>query len=119
MNLEEEKATKTGVKQARKLYNTENQDLLNYLMLLRYGTNTPHEGCSPILNIKSVSEVSGIKYSTVRGLLKHGVSLLSQHKTAKLKLKTKLQQNHLEYLANPSILTSWASLTIKQRVSVF
>jgi hypothetical protein len=37
----------------------------------------PIEKQKPVLNLKSVSEVSGIKYSTVRGLLKLGINLLT------------------------------------------
>ena len=82
MNLEEVKATKHRLNRPRKTYRTENQVLLNYLLLLRYGTETPVEGQKPILNIKAVSEVSNIKYSTVRGLLKLGINLLRQDKVA-------------------------------------
>jgi len=78
MNFEEDSQKKNRLNRPRKPYRTENQGLLNYLLLLRYGTETPLEGQKPILNIKSVSEVSDIKYSTVRGLLKLGINLLAQ-----------------------------------------
>lgn len=77
MNLEEVKAPKYSLNQPLKTHRTHNQALINYLLLLRYGTERPLQGQKPILNIKSVSEVSRIKYSTVRGLLKLGTNLLA------------------------------------------
>jgi hypothetical protein len=82
MNFEEVKAPKYSINRPQKVHRTHIQVLINYLLLLRYGTETPIEGQNPILNIKSVSEVCRIKYSTVRGLLKLGLSLLTKHMVA-------------------------------------
>ncbi len=52
---------------------SENQQLIDYLLLLRYGGNQNIILDRPIINILDVAKVSGIKYSTVRGLLRLGV----------------------------------------------
>ena len=50
----------------KKLPKSQDQDFINYLLLLRFGrTNNLHK-CKPILNFKSISAITKLSLSYVR-----------------------------------------------------
>ena len=52
---------------------TENQKLIDYLSLLRFGTYDIGEASIPILNFASISKIMRKPISTVRDLIKLGI----------------------------------------------
>ena len=51
--------------------------LLSYLLLLRYGTLTPIEGCKLILNFRSIAKLVQKHLTTVINLIKEALFILS------------------------------------------
>ena len=52
---------------------SKNQQLVDYLLLLRYGTCEVGRASRPILNLASISNVTKKPMSTIRDLIKRGV----------------------------------------------
>ena len=52
---------------------SEDQQLVDYLLLLRYGACEVERASRPILNLASISKITRKPLSTVRDLLKRGV----------------------------------------------
>ena len=57
----------------KKLRMSENQQLVDYLLLLRYGTCEVGQASRPILNLASISKITKKPLSTIRDLIKCGV----------------------------------------------
>ena len=51
---------------------TEDKDLIDYLLLLRFGTQEPSHETRPILNLTSIAKITRKPISTIRALIKHG-----------------------------------------------
>ena len=60
---------------SQKLRMTENQQLIDYLLLLRFGTSDIVQASRPILNFASVSKNMRKPISTIRDLIKVGIKL--------------------------------------------
>ena len=58
---------------SQKLRMTENQQLIDYLLLLRYGTCDIEQASRPILNFASISKIMRKPISTIRDLIKVGI----------------------------------------------
>ena len=58
---------------SQKLRMTENQQLIDYLLLLRFGTCDFGEASRPILNFASISKIMRKPISTIRDLIKVGI----------------------------------------------
>ena len=58
---------------SQKLRMTENQQLIDYLLLLRFGTCDLGVASRPILNFASISKFMRIPISTIRDLIKVGI----------------------------------------------
>ena len=58
---------------SQKLRMTENQQFIDYLLLLRFGTCDLGEASRPILNFASISKIMRKPISTVRDLIKLGI----------------------------------------------
>ena len=56
-----------------KLRMTENQQLIEYLLLLRFGTCDIVQASKPILNFASISKIMRKPISTMRDLIKLGI----------------------------------------------
>ena len=52
---------------------TENQQLIDYLLLLRFGTCEVGPASRPMLNFASISKITKTPISTVRDLIKLGI----------------------------------------------
>ena len=57
----------------KKLRMSEDQQLVDYLLLLRYGTCEVGQASRPILNFASISKMIKKPLSTIRDLIKRGV----------------------------------------------
>ena len=58
---------------SQKLRMTENQQLIDYLLLLRFGTCDIGQASRPILNFASISKIMRKPISTIRDLIKVGI----------------------------------------------
>ena len=52
---------------------SEDQQLVDYLLFLRYGTSEVGRASRPILNLASISKIFKKPLSTIRDLIKRGV----------------------------------------------
>ena len=52
---------------------TEDQQLVDYLLLLRFGTCDVGEASRPLLNYASIAKVMNKPVSTITHLIKHGM----------------------------------------------
>ena len=52
---------------------TEDQNLIDYLLLLRFGTSDPGHAPRSVLNFASISKVVRKPVSTIRDLIKRGI----------------------------------------------
>ena len=57
----------------KKLHMSEDQQLVDYLLLLRFGTCEVGRASRPILNLASISKITKKPLSTIRDLIKRGV----------------------------------------------
>ena len=57
----------------KKLRMSEDQQLVDYLLLLRFGTCEVGQASRPILNLASISKITKKPLSTIRALIKYGV----------------------------------------------
>jgi hypothetical protein len=57
----------------QKLRMTENQHLIDYLLLLRFGTCEVGPASRPMLNFASISKIMRKPISTIRDLIKLGI----------------------------------------------
>ena len=58
---------------SQKLRMTEHQQLIDYLLLLRFGISDVGQTARPVLNYASISKVVRKPVSTIRDLIKHGI----------------------------------------------
>ena len=74
-NAEEEKGDFQGKARLseKKLRMSEDQQLVDYLLLLRYGTCEVGQASRPILYLAFISKISKKPLSTIRDLIKRGV----------------------------------------------
>ena len=98
---------------------TENQVLIDYLLLLRYGcTDAPHLK-RPILNYSTIARITRKPVSTIRDLIKLGLESKIKKIRIEPRKRTKLEQHHLDFLSSPQTLNRWAHLSLKMRVIMF
>ena len=58
---------------SQRLRMAEDPQLVDYLLLLRFGTSDPGQAPRPVLNFASISKVVRKPVSTVRDLIKRGI----------------------------------------------
>ena len=100
---------------SQRLRMTEDPQLVDYLLLLRFGTSDVSQAARPVLNYASISKVVRKPVSTIRDLIKRGiVSKMKKHLNQRRK-RSKLDQHHVDYLCNQKTLREWAHLSLIQR----
>ena len=104
---------------SQKLRMTEDQQLIDYLLLLRFGTCEVGPASRPMLNFASISKITKKPLSSIRDLIKLGIESklkdLPIHRRKRLKLET----HHVDYLCNQTTLNQWAHLSLIQRTVMF
>ena len=58
---------------SQRLRMAEDPQLVNYLLLLRFGTSDVGQAARPVLNFTSISKVVRKPVSTIRDLIKRGI----------------------------------------------
>ena len=93
--------------------------LIDYLLLLRFGSSEPEKCLRPLLNYASISRITKKPYSTVMALIKLGIEAKRSMLSIQRRKRKKLDQHHVDHLCSPKTLREWAHLSLKQRVVMF
>ena len=91
---------------SQRLRMTEDPQLVDYLLLLRFGTSDPGQAARPVLNFASISKVVRKPVSTIRDLIKRGIESKIKKLPIKRRKRSKLDQHHLTSCATRERLES-------------
>ena len=83
-----------------KLRMTEDQQLIDYLLLLRFGTCEVGPASRHMLNVASISKITKKPLSTIRDLIKLGIESKLKDLPIKRRKRIKLEIHHVDYLCN-------------------
>ena len=103
----------------QKLRMTEDQQLIDYLLLLRFGTCEVGPASRPMLNFASISKITKKPLSSIRDLIKLGIDSKLKDLPIQRSKRLKLQTHHVDYLCNQTTLNQWAHLSLMQRTVMF
>ena len=104
---------------SQKLRMTEDQQLIDYLLLLRFGTCDVGQASRPLLNFASISKIIKKPLSTIRDLVKLGIESKLKELPIQRRKRMKLEIHHIDYLCNQKTLNEWAHLSLIQRTVMF
>ena len=104
---------------SQKLRMTEDQQLIDYLLLLRFGTCDIGQAARPLLNFASISKIMKKPLSTIRDLIKLGIDSKLKEIPIQRRKRMKLEIHHVDYLCNQKTLNEWAHLSLIQRTVMF
>ena len=104
---------------SQKLRMTEDQQLIDYLLLLRFGTCEVGPASRPMLNFASISKISKKPLSSIRDLIKLGIESKLKDRSIQRRKRIKLEAHHVDYLCNQITLNQWAHLSLIQRTVMF
>ena len=113
------KASRTTSRRPQASRMTEDPDLIDYLLLLRFGPSRGRDEGRPVLNYASVARLAKRPVATVRDLITMGLQALKDGRPIQQRKRTKLQGDHVAYLCSPQTLTAWAHLSLQQRARMF
>jgi hypothetical protein len=85
---------------------TEDKQLIDYLLLLRFGTCEVGPTSRPMLNFASISKITKKPISTIRELIKLGIDSKFKAIPIQRRKRMKLQTHHVDYLCNKIRLIS-------------
>ena len=88
----------------QKLRMTEDQQLIDYLLLLRFGTREVGPASRPMLNFASISKITKKPLSTIRDLIKLGIESKLKDLAIQRRKRIKLEAHHVDYLCNQTTL---------------
>ena len=83
---------------------TEDHQLIDYLLLLRFGTREVGPASRPMLNFASISKITKKPLSTIRDLIKLGIEWKMKDLSIQRRKRIKLEANHVDYLCNQTTL---------------
>ena len=89
---------------SQKLRMTEDQQLIDYLLLLRFGTREVGPASRPMLNFASISKITKKPLSSIRDLIKLGIESKLKDLSIKRRKRIKLEAHHFDYLCNQTTL---------------
>ena len=85
---------------SQKLRMTEDQQLIDYLLLLRFGTCEVGPASRPMLNFASISKITKKPLSTITDLIKLGIESKLKDRSIQIRKQIKLEANHVDYMCN-------------------
>ena len=83
---------------------TEDQKLIDYLLLLRFGTCEAGPASKPMLNFASISKITKKSLSSIRDLTKLGIESKLKDLSIQRRKRIKLEAHHFDYLCNQTTL---------------
>jgi transposase len=93
--------------------------LIDYLLLLRFGTQQDELPYRPLLNYAAIARTTKLPYRTVIDLIKVGVQARKEQLSISKRIRSKLSEDHIAYLISPETLSEWAHASLKERVKRF
>ena len=103
----------------QKLRMIEDQQLIDYLLLLRFGTCDVGQAPRPLLNFASIAKIMKKPLSTIRDLIKLGIDSKLKEIPILRRRRMKLEIHHVDYMCNQKTLNEWAHLSLIQRTVMF
>ena len=97
----------------------EDRQLIDYLLLLRFGTFEVCPESRPMLNFASISKITKKPLSTIRDLIKLGIESKLKALPIQRRKRFKLKTHHVDYLCNQTTLNHLAHLSLIQRTVMF
>ena len=88
----------------QKLRMTEDQQLIDYLLLLRFGACEVGPVSRPMLNFASISKITKKPLSSIRDLIKLGIESRFKDLPIQRRKRLKLETYHVDYLCNQTTL---------------
>ena len=79
---------------------TEDQQLIDYLLILRFGACEVGLASRPMLNFASILKIAKNPLSTIRDLIKLGIESKLKALPIKRLKRLKLEIHHVDYLCN-------------------
>ena len=104
---------------SQKLRMTEDQQLIDYLLLHRFCTSDVGQAQGPVLNFASISKVVKNPVSPIKDLIKRGIVSKFMKLSIQRRMCSKLDQHHIDYLCNQETFREWAHLSLIQRAVMF
>ena len=89
---------------SQKLRMTEDQQLIDYILLLRFGTCEVGPAARPMLNFASISKITKKPLSSIRDLIKLGIESKLKDLPIQRRKRIKLEAHHVDYLCNQTTL---------------
>ena len=89
---------------SQKLHMTEDQQLIDYLLLLRFGTCDVGPATRPMLNFASISKITKKPLSSIRDLIKLGIESKLKDLSIQRRKRIKLEAHNVDYLCNLTTL---------------
>ena len=104
---------------SQKLRMTEDQQLIDYLLLLRFGPSDVGHAARPVLNYASISKVVRKPVSTIRDLINRGIVSKMKKLPIQRRKRSRLDQHYVDYLCSKKTLREWAHLSLIKRAVMF
>ena len=98
---------------------SQDPQLISYLMLLRFGSCKARKKQSPKLGISSIAKMTRISPESVRRLIQIGLAQQQRKEGIKVLARTKLSEEHIQFLSDDHTLNAWAHLSLAQRAVLF
>ena len=98
---------------------TQDENAIDYIMLLRFGPKDSAALSKPLLNYTSIARATKLPYKTVVDLIKVGVKARMEQRPIVKRVRSKLSEDHIAYLISPDTLNEWAHSSLKERVKRF
>lgn len=98
---------------------TQNAQLIDYVLKLRFGDLSVNKNRVPVLNLTSVAALTKVSVKHLPQLIKIGLLSLENSSPIKPKIVKKLRKEHIDFLISQETLRLWAHLSLKQRAQMF
>ena len=83
---------------------TEDPQLIDYLLLLRFGACEVGPASRPMLNFASISKITKKPLSSIRDLIRLGIESKLNVLPIQRRKRIKLEAHHVDYLCNQTTL---------------
>ena len=91
---------------------SQDAQLIEYLLLLRFGTKVPHPHDKPLLNLTAIAKMVKKPVATIRNLIMLGLQAHKDQRMIVPKCRSKLQSFHIDFLLSHHTLREWAHLSL-------
>ena len=93
--------------------------MISYLLLLRFGPQYTTEQSTPLLNYTSIAKIVKRPVTTVKRLIMTGLLKLKHGDQITHVKRSKLTEEHIQYIKSDTTLRECAHLSLAQRARMF